>query len=133
MGSSFGKALEQVPTQRAGFYTFESKRENRGHILVIHNESGFKADIYFTGREDVQLWGMQNRVKAQIEGFDYWFASPEYVIIKKLEYYKAGQSEKHTRDIKAMLELSGNSIDCAVIKKHANLLGLSTLLPTIWN
>lgn len=30
----------------------ESKRSTRGHINLIHHETGFKADIYFAGKED---------------------------------------------------------------------------------
>jgi hypothetical protein len=37
------------------------------------------------------------------EGFAVPLASPEDVIIKKLEYYKEGQSDKHLRDIRGIL------------------------------
>jgi len=110
----------------------ESKRDVRGHCNIIHHDSGFKADIYFTGREPVQFWGMQNRVKAVIDEIDYWFAAPEYVIVKKLEFYKEGKSEKHIRDIQTMFELSGDDIDRESVKKYASLLGVSDLLKKIF-
>ncbi len=39
------------------------------------------------------------------------FASPEDVIIKKLEYFKLGGSEKHLRDIIGVLQVQGAWID----------------------
>lgn len=40
------------------------------------------------------------------ESYQANFASHEYVIIKKMEYYKGGSSEKHLRDIKGIMEVS---------------------------
>jgi len=42
-------------------------------------------------------------------------APPEYVIVRKLEYYREGGSEKHIRDIRSMLAVSGNQIDRAAL------------------
>jgi hypothetical protein len=52
------------------------------------------------------------------------FASPEDVIIKKMEYYQAGGSDKHLRDITGMLTISGAEIDQAYIAEWADRLGL---------
>jgi len=38
-------------------------------------------------------------------------APAEYVILRKLEYYRDGQSEKHLRDIASILSISGDQID----------------------
>ena len=38
-------------------------------------------------------------------------APPEYVIVRKLEYYREGGAEKHLRDIRAMLAVSGEQLD----------------------
>ena len=38
-------------------------------------------------------------------------APPEYVIVRKLEYYREGGSEKHLRDIRSMLAVSGEQLD----------------------
>ena len=35
-------------------------------------------------------------------------APAEYVIVRKLEYYREGGSEKHLRDIRSMLAVSGD-------------------------
>ena len=41
----------------------------------------------------------------------------EYVIVRKLEYYREGKSEKHVRDIRMMLEVSDSSIDHAQLDR----------------
>jgi hypothetical protein len=38
-------------------------------------------------------------------------APPEYVILRKLEYYREGKSEKHLKDIASMMELSSSQVD----------------------
>ncbi len=60
---------------------------------------------------------------------DAYFASPEDVIIKKMEYYKEGGSEKHLRDITGILKVSGESVDRGYITDWAKRLDLSE----IWN
>lgn len=36
---------------------------------------------------------------------------PECVIVRKLEFYREGGSDKHLRDIPSMLAMSGKAID----------------------
>jgi len=55
--------------------------------------------------------------------------SPEDVIIKKMEYYKMGGSEKHLRDITGVLRVSGDRIDHAYVSDWTERLGLEE----IWN
>lgn len=45
------------------------------------------------------------------ESYEAAFASAEDVIIKKMEYYREGASEKHLRDSAGMLKVSGAEID----------------------
>ena len=53
------------------------------------------------------------------------FASPEDVILKKLEYYREGGSEKHLRDIAGVLKVSGHRLDHGYISDWADRLGLA--------
>ena len=50
-------------------------------------------------------------------------APPEYVIIRKLQFYREGEIKKHLQDIEAMIETSGEKIDrnflCTELKKRA--------------
>ena len=58
------------------------------------------------------------------ESYEAAFASAEDVIIKKMEYYREGASEKHLRDIGGMLKVSGAEIDRGYIGEWADRLGL---------
>jgi hypothetical protein len=51
-------------------------------------------------------------------------APPEYVIVRKLEFYREGGSDKHLRDIRAMLKISGEKIDRGVIEEWVNRQGM---------
>lgn len=81
----------------------EIAREQRGHFNLIHHDTGFKADIYLTGQDDLHVWGLAHVQTSDIDGEAVTFAPPEYVIIRKLQYFKEGRSQKHLRDISRML------------------------------
>ena len=53
-------------------------------------------------------------------------APPEYVILRKLEYHREGGSEKHLRDIRAMLAVSGELLDRAALQEWITRLNLET-------
>jgi hypothetical protein len=89
----------------------EVMRPLRGHFNIIHHETGFKADIYLLGEDELHHWAMSNRREIDSQGETIWFAPPEYVILRKLEYYREGKSEKHLRDIAGMIEISSDQID----------------------
>jgi hypothetical protein len=52
-------------------------------------------------------------------------APVEYVILRKLEYFREGGSEKHVRDIRSMLEVSSAQIDRPLLKQWIARLGLT--------
>jgi len=87
----------------------QSKRP--GRFNLIHHATGFKADLYLAGEDALHRWAMQRRRKITLEEESIWIAPVEYVIIRKLEYYREGAAEKHLRDIAGMLAISGDIID----------------------
>jgi hypothetical protein len=91
--------------------TAEVSREQRGHFKIIHMNTGFKADFYPTSRDDMNAWAFRRKRTVQFEGETVTVAPPECVIVSKLEYYREGGSEKHVRDIRSMLAVSGDQID----------------------
>ena len=89
----------------------ETLRSLRGHFNIIHHETGFKADVYIAGQDELHRWALQNRRELEMEAEAIWLAPPEYVILRKLEYYREGKSEKHLADIANMIEISYDQID----------------------
>jgi hypothetical protein len=102
----------------------ETRRPVRGHFNIIHQATGFKADIYTVGRDELHHWAMSKRRRIEMQGECVWVAPPEYVIIRKLEYFKEGGPDKHLRDIESILEVTGDELDTEAIHKRTSGLGL---------
>ncbi len=114
----------------ADFYVSEESIRRavskKGQFNVIHPSSGLKIDIMVPS-EDAFNRSRFSRVRRlhPAPDYDVVFASPEDVILKKLEYYREGGSEKHLRDIAGVLKISGAEIDFSYIDEWALRLGLS--------
>jgi hypothetical protein len=102
----------------------ELLRGSRGHFNIISRHSMLKADIYLIGADSIQLWGMASARILNIDNLPISFAPPEYVIIRKLEFYREGHSEKHLRDIAAMLNESSEEIDQETLSTYIQSLHL---------
>ncbi len=107
----------------------EVARSQRGHFNVIHHDSGYKADIYTVGMDPLHHWALPLRRRLGHGTGEISVAPPEYVILRKLEFFREGGSAKHPSDIKAILQASGDSLDRASIQSWAVRLGLDEL----WN
>lgn len=104
----------------------ESRRTRRGHFNIIHHDTGLKADLYPAGSEPLQAWGLAHRRRVELgNGQAIWIAPIEYVILKKLEYFREGRCEKHLDDIRGMLAVSGDEIDSSFLDAQIADLGLS--------
>lgn len=99
-----------------------------GQFNVIHPTSGLKVDIVVPADTafNRSRFARANRVRPADE-YQATFSSPEDVIIKKLEFYREGGSEKHLRDIASVLRISGHQIDYAYIGDWASRLDLVEL------
>lgn len=104
--------------------TVESRRQRRGHFNIIHSASGFKADVYIAGSDPLHAWALAKIRKIEFEGSVLPVAPPEYVIVRKLEYFREGGSEKHLRDIRSILAASGDLIARADLDRFIGERGL---------
>ena len=97
----------------------ELKRDVHSHFNLIHHRSGLKADCYpFTG-DPLHRWAVDRvNVVEMEENRKVRLAPVEYVIIRKLEFYNSGGSDKHLRDIRHMLEAQRDAIDFAFLDKE---------------
>lgn len=103
---SFESAFPEEKFYRAPteMLLIELSRGLRGHTNIIHHDSGFRADIYFHGGDPLHAWAWPLRTRLEIEpGLEASFAPPQYVILRKLEYYREGGSQKHLTDIQSIL------------------------------
>lgn len=106
----------------------EIQRRHNGHFNIIHHDTGLKADCYpFTG-DMLHTWAFKHCRRLEIgSDRELWTAPPEYVILRKLQYYREGGSEKHLEDIRGMLEVSGEGMDIAFIRVKSKEMGLEVM------
>ena len=104
---------------------------------IIDTNEGIKADLVPLKREPDYQLAFERRVRREFvdptgNAFTAWVAQPSDIIIGKLWAWDEGRSDKHPKDIYAMLifDLSGSSdvlIDYDLVTKEAARIGLETL------
>ena len=112
------------------FYMDEDKiREaiaRQGQFNIIHPTSGYKVDIFICGQDAYGRSQLSRRRRLEASNGEHaFFASPEDVIIKKMEYFKIGQSERQFRDIVGMLRVQGEQVDRSYIRQWAARMDLT--------
>ena len=104
----------------------------RHQFNIIHPSSGLKIDIMIPDQDGFNRSRFSRRKRLNIsETRTAAFAAPEDVIIKKLEYYQKGGSDKHLRDIVGMMKISADLIDVAYLDDWTEKLGLSDLWKSV--
>jgi predicted nucleotidyltransferase len=108
---------------------------------LIDTDEGIKADLVPLKREPEHRIAFERRVRREFidptgNVFLAWVAQPSDIIIGKLYAWNEGKSDKHPKDIYAMLifDLSGNSdisVDYEMVTKEAAHIGQETL--DMWN
>ncbi|MEO8549483.1 MAG: hypothetical protein ABI678_05905 [Kofleriaceae bacterium] len=97
--------LEEFYCPPEDVLAIEVRRGQRGHANLIAHATGFKADIYIAF-DELHRWGLAHRRAIHLDALTMHVAPIEYVIVRKLEYYREGGSAKHLRDIRSMLAVS---------------------------
>ena len=127
----FARLPEAYPTPSfyvppAEVIATEAARLTKGQFNIIHVDSGLKADFHTANRDELHGWAFRNVRRYTINGMAIQLAPPEYVIVRKLEYFREGGSEKHLRDIRGMLNVSGDQLDRAALDDWITRRGVQT-------
>lgn len=139
----FGALSQKFPLPR--YYADPEMIRNSVEMGIMFNiidtNEGIKADLVPLKREPDYEIAFKRRVRRNFvdpagNAFSAWVAQPTDIIIGKLEAWNEGRSDKHPKDIRAMLvfDLSGSSdlaIDYEMIAQEAKRLGRETL--DMWN
>jgi len=101
--------------------------DNASQFNLIHPASGLKVDFMVPTMDpfDQSRFERGRRVHPAA-GFEATFASPEDVILKKLQYYRDGGSDKHLRDSAGVLKVS-RGVDRGYIAEWSRRLGLTEI------
>lgn len=97
---------------------------------IIHTVSGLKIDVIIPHDTDFEK-SRQLRVTTMTlaNGKMVRLASAEDIILRKMEYYQEGGSEKHLRDIASILRIQKEHLDRTYISEWTQRLGVED----IWN
>jgi hypothetical protein len=109
----------------------EAARAQRGHFNLIHHDTGFKADIYVGGRDELHAWGLAHARVVVVGDEQFCLAPPEYVIVRKLQFYREGGSEKHLRDVRGILSGLGGEWNRESLDRLIQVHGLAREWQTV--
>jgi hypothetical protein len=108
----------------------EVLRPSHAHINLIHHSTGLKADCYIYTGDKLHIWAFDHRREITIgSGLRVKLAPPEYVIIRKLQYFKESGSQKHIDDVRSILDHSADLIDQKFLQSELDNRGLAEHLP----
>ena len=103
-----------------------------GQFNILHPSSGLNIDVMVAEESSFNASRFDRlRLIPLAPGVTAAFASPEDVILKKLEYYREGGSDTHLRDIAGVIRIMGSELDHEYVEAWALRLGLSKLWHTV--
>ncbi len=94
----------------------EAGRATRGHVNILHIPTALKADIYFAGDDWLHRWALPRCHRLEVEARSIRLAPPEYVIVRKLSFFREGGSSKHVRDVRALVSARRSGLDLAALQ-----------------
>lgn len=97
---------------------------DRGQFNVIDFPSGYKVDLIVRKDREFSVTEFDRRDTYEVDGMRLTIASPEDVLIAKLEWAKLGDSERQIVDAAGILEVQGGSLDLGYIEAWVDALDL---------
>jgi hypothetical protein len=118
--------LSRLPIER--FYVdpdvARDAHRRRSMFNIIDITTGWKLDLIIRKARSFSVTELQRRVKATIEGVAVDTATAEDTIIAKLEWSKAGSSERQLEDVAGILRVRGPALDRDYIERWIDELEL---------
>jgi hypothetical protein len=110
---SLARFVESLPT--ADFYVAADAAiealARRTSFNVIEHATGWKVDLLIRKDRPFSRAEFERRVRAPLLGRPTPIATAEDVVIAKLEWAKAGESERQLRDVAGIFAASGETLD----------------------
>ena len=118
--------LQQLPAERYYVDTDVARdaRRRRSMFNVIDMATGWKLDLIVRKARPFSVEELRRRVKATMQGVLVDTATAEDTIIAKLEWAKAGSSERQLEDVAGILRVRGESLDRGYIEHWVDELDL---------
>ena len=96
---------------------------------VIQFSSGFKVDIYILGNRPFELEEFRRRIPFHDGDRKLWVATPEDLILSKLDWFRAGGevSERQWRDVLGLLQIHRPQLDSDYLERWSKTLKVDHL------
>lgn len=107
-----------------------AKRQSMFNIIDL--DTGWKVDIILQRGRAFSRAEFARRRRAVVDGVTVWMASPEDVILAKLEWAMSSGSERQIRDAAGIVAVQGSALDGAWLTRWARTLGVDDLLARIY-
>ena len=98
----------------------------RAQFNVIDMHSGFKVDLILRRERDFSRAEFERRLSVDAMGMRLNIATAEDIIIAKLEWAKAGASERQLEDVAGILRDPESPLDMSYLERWVRDLGVST-------
>lgn len=137
-------AIQMAPSQverfvaavEADYYVpiddLKSAADSQGSTNLIHNQVGFKVDLFFLGDSLLDQRQIDRREQVAIPGLkrQIWVTSAPDVVLRKLWWFQlgGGASDRQWSDISHVLRVQGPRIDLEQLRQDAAKIGLIELL-----
>lgn len=103
----------------------------RSSFNLIHFDLAYKLDVFIAAADD---WGRTQMKRRRLEelapGKPLYFASPEDVVLHKLEWYRqaGGVSDRQWKDVIGVLSVQQSDLEFDYMRRWADRLALTELL-----
>lgn len=99
----------------------------RSVFNIVDQSSGYKADLIIRKNRAFSRTEFERRLRVQILGDELDVASPEDVILTKLEWSKLGESERQWNDALQVARTQWERLDMGYMDKWASELNINDL------
>ena len=99
--------------------------KRRTSFNIIEHGTGWKVDLMVRRERAFSRTEFDRRIRVTLFGRETPVATAEDTVIAKLEWAKAGESERQIRDVARILAVSGMTLDSAYLARWIDELGLA--------
>jgi len=91
---------------------------------VVDFSTGWKVDLIVRKSRPFSVEEFSRRREEELDGVRVYVATPEDVIVAKLEWAKLGESERQLRDVSSIVAARSSELDLPYIERWVTSLGL---------
>jgi len=118
--------IDQFPSDRYYAVKEDALEALAGGYMfnIIDFESGWRIDFIFLKTRPFSQEEFSRRKEEDLGGLKLTVATPEDVLIAKLEWAKLGQSERQMEDAASIIRIKGDGLDVSYVERWVRELNL---------